>query len=63
MSIHDITPKHLIAWRNKRAKEVGVNTLLREMALYSSVFSYSVKELFLIDMSPWSNVKKAVKPK
>ncbi len=63
ISIHDITPKHLIAWGNKRAKEVGVNTLLREMALYSSVFSYSVKELFLIDMSPWSNVKKAVKPK
>ncbi|WP_163123628.1 tyrosine-type recombinase/integrase [Acinetobacter portensis] len=63
MSIHDITPKHLTAWRNKRAKEVGANTLLREMALYSSVFSYAVKELFLLDVNPWTNVKKPVKPK
>lgn len=63
MSIHDITPKHLTTWRNKRATEVGVNTLLREMALYSSVFSYAVKELFLLDVNPWTNVKKPVKPK
>lgn len=63
MSIHDITAKHLTAWRNKRAKEVGANTLLREMALYSSVFSYAVKELFLLDVNPWTNVKKPVKPK
>ncbi|UBX51530.1 site-specific integrase [Acinetobacter pseudolwoffii] len=63
MSIHDITPKHLTTWRNKRATEVGANTLLREMALYSSVFSYAVKELFLLDVNPWTNVKKLVKPK
>ena len=63
MSIHDITPKHLTAWRNKRDKEVGANTLLREMALYSSVFSYAVKELFLLDVNPWTNVKKPIKPK
>lgn len=63
MSIHDITPRHLTNWRNKRAKEVGANTLLREIALYSSVFSYAVKELFLIDVNPWVNVKKPVKPK
>lgn len=46
MSIHDITPKHLTAWRNKRLKQVGANTVLREIALYSSVFSYAVKEIF-----------------
>lgn len=63
MSIHDITAKHLTAWRNKRAKEVGANTLLREMALYSSVFSYAVKELFLLENNPWTNVKKPVKPR
>lgn len=63
MSIHDITPKHLTTWRNKRAKEVGANTLLREIALYSSVFSYAVKELFLLDNNPWASVKKPVKPK
>ncbi|QOW46490.1 MULTISPECIES: site-specific integrase [Acinetobacter] len=63
MSIHDITPKHLTNWRNKRAKEVGANTLLREMALYSSVFTYAIKELFILDDNPWSTVKKPVKPK
>lgn len=63
MSIHDITPKHLTAWRNNRAKQVGANTLLREMALYSSVFSYAVKELFLLESNPWVNVKKPTKPK
>lgn len=63
MSIHEITPRHLTAWRNKRSKEVGANTVLREMALYSSVFSYAVKELFLLDVNPWVNVKKPIKPK
>ncbi|PKD80210.1 tyrosine-type recombinase/integrase [Acinetobacter radioresistens] len=63
MSIHDITPKHLTNWRNKRLKEVGANTVLREMALYSSVFSYAIKELFLLDSNPWSLVKKPQKPK
>lgn len=63
MSIHEITPKHLTNWRNKRAREIGANTLLREIALYSSVFSYAVKELFLLDVNPWTNVKKPVKPK
>lgn len=43
MSIRDITPKHLTAWRNKRAKEVGANTLVCEMALSSSVFNYVTK--------------------
>lgn len=63
MSIHDITPRHLTAWRNKRLKEVGANTVLREIALYSSVFSYAVKELFLLENNPWMGIKKPVKPK
>lgn len=63
MSIHDITPKHLTAWRNKRLKEVGANTVLREIALYSSVFSYAAKELFLLEINPWMGIKKPVKPK
>jgi len=58
MSIHDITPQHLTNWRNKRLKEVGANTVLREIALYSSVFSYAVKELFLLEQNPWMSIKK-----
>ena len=63
MSIHEISPKHLTTWRNKRLKEVGANTVLREIALYSSVFSYAVKELFLLDNNPWMGIKKPAKPK
>lgn len=63
MSIHDITPKHLTAWRNQRLKQVGANTVLREIALYSSVFSYAVKELFLLETNPWMGIKKPAKPK
>lgn len=62
-SIHDITPQHLTNWRNKRLTEVGANTVLREIALYSSVFSYAVKELFLLEQNPWMGIKKPVKPK
>jgi len=63
MSIHDITPQHLTIWRNKRLKQVGANTVLREIALYSSVFSYAVKELFLLEANPWMGIKKPAKPK
>lgn len=63
MSIHDITPQHLTIWRNKRLKQVGANTVLREIALYSSVFSYAVKELFLLETNPWMGIKKPAKPK
>ena len=63
MSIHDITPQHLTAWRNRRLRKVGANTVLREIALYSSVFSYAVKELFLLEVNPWMGIKKPAKPK
>ncbi|AOA58294.1 tyrosine-type recombinase/integrase [Acinetobacter larvae] len=63
MSIYDITPRHLTNWRNTRLKVVGPNTVLREIALYSAVFSYAVKELFLIDSNPWLLIKKPTKPK
>ena len=62
-SIHDITPKDLTIWKNKRLKEVGANTVIREIGLFSSVFSYAVQELFLINTNPWAGVKKPSKPK
>lgn len=63
MSIHDITPKHLTAWRNKRSTEVSPNTVLKEMSLYSAIFSYAQKELFLLDDNAWMNISKPRKPK
>lgn len=61
-SIHDITPKHLTIWRNKRLKEVSDGTVLRQISLYSAIFTYAQKELFLIDQNPWSLVSKPEQP-
>ena len=63
MSIHEITAKHLTNWRNKRLTQVSANTVLREIALFSSVFNCAVKELFLLDNNPWMGIKKLAKPK
>lgn len=62
-SINDITAKDLTAWRNSRSKKVQAGTVRREISFLSSVFSYAVKELFLIDRNPFEQVKKPPIPK
>lgn len=62
-SVHDITPKQLTNWRNRRSGEVGANTVLKEISFYSAVFTYAQKELFLIDENPWMLITKPKKPK
>lgn len=61
--IGDITPKVLTEWRNSRSQEVSAGTVLKEMSLYSSVFSYAQKELFLIEQNPFFAVSKPAQPK
>jgi integrase len=62
-SVHDITPKQLTNWRNRRSGEVGANTVLKEISFYSAIFTYAQKELFLIDENPWMLITKPKKPK
>lgn len=62
-SIYEITPKDLTDWRNKRSKQVSAGTVLKEMSLYSAIFSYAQKELFLLEVNPFFNVSKPKKPK
>lgn len=62
-SIYDITPKDLTNWRNKRLKEVGENTVLKEISHYSAMFTYAQKELFLLEENPWMQITKPKKPK
>lgn len=62
-SIYTITPKDLTHWRNKRLKEVGENTVLKEISHYSAMFTYAQKELFLLDENPWMQITKPKKPK
>lgn len=63
MSVHDITPQILTNWRNARLKQVSVGTVLRDISLLSSIFSYAQKELFLIEVNPFSLVVKPSQPK
>lgn len=63
MSVHDITPQVLTDWRNSRLKNVSIGTVLRDISLYSAIFTYAQKELFLIDSNPFSLVSKPSQPK
>ncbi|QXW27169.1 site-specific integrase [Acinetobacter johnsonii] len=63
MSIHDITPQILTDWRNSRLKNVSAGTVLRDISLFSAIFSYAQKELFLLDSNPFSMVSKPSQPK
>ena len=60
--IHQITPKHLTDWRNRRLQEVSVGTVLKEISLFSSIFSFAKKELFAIEENPWFSISKPPQP-
>lgn len=61
-SIYDITPQDLTLWRNKRCKEVSINTVLKELSLYSAMFTYAQKEMFLLESNVWMQITKPSKP-
>lgn len=61
-NIHDITPLDLTNWRNKRCTEVKENTVLKEISLYSAMYTYAQKEMFLLDSNVWMQISKPVKP-
>lgn len=63
MSVHDITPQVLTEWRNSRLKNVSTGTVLRDISLYSAIFTYAQKELFLIESNPFLMVSKPAQPK
>lgn len=56
--IHEITPQDLTWWRNHRLKNNKESTVMRDMNTLSPVFTYAVKELFLIEKNPFSLVVK-----
>ena len=61
-SIHDLTPKLITENRERRLKFVKPGTLHKEMSLGSSVFTFAVREVFLIQSNPFNLVKKPTKP-
>ncbi len=63
LSIYDFKPNDIAEWRNNRKKEVKVSTLRNEHAIYSAVFTYAMKELFLIESNVWQSVSMPAKGK
>lgn len=63
MPIRDITAKELTDWRNKRLASVSTGTVRREIAYFSSVMSYAVRELFAISENPFNRLVKPSMPK
>lgn len=61
--ITEITAQDLTHWRNKRQSEVSDGTVLKEISLYSAVFTFAQKELFLLNENPFFGLKKPKKPK
>lgn len=62
-SIYEFKPADIVEWRNKRKKEVKVATLRNEHAIYSAIFTYAVKELFLLESNVWHSVSMPSKEK
>lgn len=63
MPISDITAKDLTDWRNKRLESVSAGTVRREIAYFSSVMSYAVRELFAMSENPFNHLVKPSMPK
>ncbi len=61
-SIHNLTPSLVKQWRDKRLKQVKGATVIREMAMYSSVFDFARKELFLTKENPFKEITKPSAP-
>lgn len=53
-----ISQKDLIHFRNKRLEVVQGTSVKREMQLLGSVFRYAIRELFIIENNPLTNVDK-----
>lgn len=63
MRVVDITAQDLTRYRDMRLKKVKQSTVLRDFSYLSSVFSYAVKNLFIIDKNPCIDVHKPSKNK
>ena len=62
-SIYEFESTDIAKWKNKRLQEVATGTVAREFAMFSSVFTYAQKELFIIESNIWKSVVQPPKGK
>lgn len=58
ITMRDISPSHIAAWRDERLRSVQGGTVTREMNLLSHVFSVARKEWKWLPASPTTNVAR-----
>lgn len=61
-ALKDLTPEVFSKWRDKRLREVGPASVIREMQLMSSALNVARTEWRLIASNPLSDVRKPAKP-
>lgn len=61
--IKDITPFDVSDFRDERLKIVGPATVLKDLAILSNIFKYSINEWGFCEVNPVSKIKKPSKPK
>lgn len=62
ISIHDLTPQKVKAWRDRRLKQVKPGTVIRQIGVYSSVYEFARRELFLTKENPFKEITKPPAP-
>lgn len=63
LKLQEITPQRLTHWRNQRLKKVKPSTVNRQITMYSTVYNYAIKELFIIDTNPFTKIVKPSNPR
>lgn len=48
----DLTPAHIVAWRDRRLEKVAVGSVLRELNSISAVFNHAVKVWHMLHVNP-----------
>ena len=63
LPIASITKQHINDWRDSRLLQVGAGSVIRELTLLASVFSYARRDWSWIDRNPLEDVRRPPSPK
>lgn len=63
LPLAQVTPDHLLRWRDARLADVSAGSVLRDMNLLGSVLSHAVREWRWITTNPLAEVRRPKSPK
>lgn len=62
VSLQEIKPSHISAWRDRRLREVSPGTVLRDWNILSHAFNVAINEWCWMHIHPMKSVKKPTAP-